>query len=119
MKAKAPRLKRLQLRLEIIFFLFVLRPALGAEFTVAGVIRAQEEVVLRSEFAGIVQRVDMDCLRWTVSIEISGVIRLDRGRQPAPQTARPLTRMGLYGKSSLRRRPSKTSAGASSLSNAT
>ena len=56
MKAKFRRLKRLQLRLAILLFLFAFRPALGAEFTVAGVIRAQEEVVLRSEFAGIVQR---------------------------------------------------------------
>jgi RND family efflux transporter MFP subunit len=101
MKAKARRFKRFQLRLEILFFLFAFRPALGAEFTVAGVIRAQEEVMLRSEFAGIVQRVavregervrqgqllvEMKNERQKISVELSRA-RLTKARASLVETA--------------------------------
>jgi len=41
-----------------VFWIFLFRGSLlSAELSVTGVIRAQEEVVVRSEFAGIVQRI--------------------------------------------------------------
>jgi membrane fusion protein (multidrug efflux system) len=54
---KSSLAKRLQMPLRVLILLFSCNTAFATELTVMGVIRAQEEVVLRSEFAGIVHRI--------------------------------------------------------------